>query len=164
MVLADAFAEEEPKIFWEAAKSLGSIKGKKAVPRLIEALLSASSVEKRVAASYALGWIGDTRAFTYLESVILDRRADPRLRGQVAEALGLLRDARAVEPLTECIRDESPEVRFWSAYALGQLGDVRALAALKEVKATDHVVLPGWGKISDEAADAIEQIQVAKSG
>ena len=162
--LLAAFQDDDIRLSWEASKSLGLIGGKRIVRPLISTLLEGSSVDKRAAAAYALGFVGDKRAVEPLLGVLLNAKEETKVREHATEALAHLGDNRAIEPLIDCLSDESPEVRFWSAYALGQLGDSRALVALKEVKATDHVVLPSWGKISDEAADAIEQIKLAKSG
>jgi hypothetical protein len=45
-------------------------------------------------------------------------------------ALGILRDARAVEPLIGLLRDPSPALRESAAEALGNLNDTRAVPAL----------------------------------
>ncbi len=161
--LLAAFEDDDISLTWEASKSLGLIGAKRSVRPLIATLFESQTVDRRAAAAYALGFVGDKRAVEPLLRVLLNRKEETKVRGYATEALAQLGDNLAIEPLIDCLSDESPEVRFWSAYALGQLGDVRALAALKEVKATDHVVLPGWGKISDEAADAIKQIRLMKS-
>lgn len=157
-----AFRDENVSLRWESAKVLGIIGSKRAVRPLITSLLEAESVESRTAAAYALGFIGDKRALDPLLHVLLNHKEEAKVRGEAAEALALLRDTRAVVPLIECLKDDSPEVRFWSAYALGELGDKKALPELERLATIDEAVLPEWGKISNEAASAIESIQ-AKS-
>ena len=48
----------------------------------------------------------------------------------IIEALGEIRDAQAVEPLIQTLRDPSAEVRWEAALALGEIGDERAIAPL----------------------------------
>jgi len=55
---------------------------------------------------------------------------DPMVRGHAAATLGALGDARAVDSLTNLLRDQHPFVRTQTALALGKLGDRRALPAL----------------------------------
>jgi HEAT repeat protein len=43
------------------------------------------------------------------------------VREQVAFALGQLRDPRAIDGLTNALKDESADVRRQAAFALGQL-------------------------------------------
>ena len=50
------------------------------------------------------------------------------VREKAAEALGMIKDARAVIPLIDALNDES--VRGSAAYALGKIGDSRAVAPL----------------------------------
>jgi HEAT repeat protein len=69
-------------------------------------------------------------------------------RCNLAEALGVIKDLRAVEPLIAALRDEDPDVRSSSADALGEIGDSRAVeplvAALKAKE--DAKRHPGdWG-------------------
>lgn len=50
------------------------------------------------------------------------QHADPEVRRAAADALRNLADARAVEPLIACLRDESRDVRIGAAQALESLG------------------------------------------
>jgi HEAT repeat protein len=157
--LFKAFEDPNTDLNWEAAKSLGILQGKRAVRPLIDFLLEAEAPEKRAAAAYALGLIGDKKALDALLQALLNQNEAATVRGYAAEALAFLGDTRAVIPLIDSLRDRLPEVRFWSAYALGEIGDERASADLKRLIATDEGILPGWGKISEEAANAVESIQ-----
>lgn len=154
-----AFENDDTGLFWEVAKSLGIIGSKRAVRSLITVLLGDKLKDKREAAAYALGLLRDKRAFEPLLHVLSSQAESPKLRGHTAEALALLKDTRAVSALVDCLNDASAEVRFWSAFALGDLGDAQVLSDLEQIFATDDGVLPGWGRVSDEAASAIERIR-----
>ncbi|TAJ44300.1 HEAT repeat domain-containing protein [Methanofollis fontis] len=54
----------------------------------------------------------------------------PEYRWGAADALGRLRDARAVDPLIAAMDDPDPRVRKKAAWALGQIGDARGQRAL----------------------------------
>jgi HEAT repeat protein len=53
------------------------------------------------------------------------------VRRVAAEALGHLRDARAVEPLSAALKDRGDQaLRLYAAAALGQIGDASAVQPL----------------------------------
>lgn len=156
--LLKAFKDQDTHLYWEAAKALGFVGSKRAVRPLAASLLESDSSYRRAAAAHALGLIGDKRSLEPLLQVLLNPHEDSKTRGEAAEALANLNDPRAVDPLIKALQDESTEVRFWSAYALGEIGDERAVPELKRLAATDEAIVPEWGKISSEAANAIEQI------
>jgi len=52
------------------------------------------------------------------------------VRVNAAEALGELKDSRAVEPLLQALRDEDSGVRWSASAALGELKDTRAVDPL----------------------------------
>ena len=60
----------------------------------------------------------------------LDYQKDASVRRAAAEALGKLKDARAVVPLIAALEDESTAVRREAAEALGKSGDARAVEPL----------------------------------
>jgi HEAT repeat protein len=62
----------------------------------------------------------------------LDQMRSPEatVRQQACDALGKLRDRRAVAPPSAALIDKSPEVRKHAAAALGELGDPSAVASL----------------------------------
>ncbi len=113
----------------------------------------------RLAAAKALGLLGDKRAVKPLITVLLrtkakvvhapttkvvddqDRRhldfdfdgeewEESELRAEVAQTLGELKDARAVEPLCTALADEWGHVSTQAAWSLGKLGDKRAVGPL----------------------------------
>ena len=75
------------------------------------------------------------------------------VRRGAAEALGIMRDPRAVAALTEQLRDENAWVRFESARALSEIGDQAALPALQWMAESD-TELP----VRDMARAAVEKI------
>ncbi|NLE76885.1 MAG: HEAT repeat domain-containing protein [Chloroflexi bacterium] len=71
---------------------------------------------------------------------------------EIIRALGLIGDARAVEPLIDFLGGELPVVSSAAAAALGRIGDLRAVGPLVAVLHSDNWWLQGW------AAPALEQI------
>jgi HEAT repeat protein len=70
---------------------------------------------------------------TQIEKLIKDLTdPDPSVRGNTAAALGLLKDARAVEPLIAALKHEDSFLRWSAALALDIIGGAKAQAALKE--------------------------------
>jgi HEAT repeat protein len=69
----------------------------------------------------------------------LGYRNDDGVRALAAWSLGMIGDARAVEPLITALKDQSRSVRENAASALGKIGDARAveplIAALKDINA-----------------------------
>jgi len=91
-------------------------------------------------------------------------------RAQAAEKLGLSGARRAIDPLTEALKDEMPEVRLRAARALGLLGgksSVRALVhALNEsshwstIRVAD--ILTGMGRqVVDDLIDGFPQLSLS---
>jgi HEAT repeat protein len=127
---------------------------------VVEALIAALQDEtddRREAAAGALGEIGDTRAVEPLITALRDKSrwvrmkviwslrkigapAVPSLiaalrnsetnREAVVEALGEMRDVRAVEVLVAALKNEAAPMREAAAEALGKIGDVRAVKPL----------------------------------
>ncbi len=82
-----------------------------------------------------------------------DRR--PAVRRAAAEALGALRDERAVEPLLRALEDRRPAVRRAVARALGQLGDARAVGPLlRALEDEDWTVRRATAEALGELGDA----------
>lgn len=156
--LLAAFNGENVKVQWEAAKSMGLIGSKRAIKPLIEALLTSLSTEKRTAAAYALGLLKDERAVKPLVDILNNKKEHPKLRGQSAEALANFNRREVVDSLLEALKDQEPEVRFWSAFALGELRVRKALPALKRLAEKDTAHVPSWWIVSSEAVDAIHRI------
>ena len=58
------------------------------------------------------------------------KEADKYVRIKAANALGTIKDSRAVEPLIAALKDEDRDVRIKAALALGDIGDPRAIEPL----------------------------------
>jgi HEAT repeat protein len=164
-ILLKAFDRGGASVTWEAAKALGSIKSKRAIKPLIDALLQSEEAEKRAASAYALGLLRDKRAIETLLRVLQNKVEQPKVRGQAAEALAWFddRSKRVIDALIDGLEDASVEVRFWSAFALGELKIRRAVNKLERLAAEDDEVLPGWWSVSKEASDALDRIRSKSS-
>lgn len=161
VALLEVFSGQNITLSLEAAKSLGILKSKRAVPVLIEELRKGNNVDKRTASAYALGLLLDERAIDPLVSVLKNKNDSPKVRGGAAEALiwfGKKRK-RVVDALINGLEDASVEVRFWSAFALGELKIRRAANKLERLAAEDDEVLPGWWSVSKEASNALDRIR-----
>ncbi len=112
---------------WKAARALGALGDKSAVPALIAALGDASGSVRECAAD-ALGALGDAGA----GEALLARAGDssPAVRLAVIAALGKLAHAPAAEALRKALKDEAPLIRAAAAAALGALGDKNSYDAL----------------------------------
>jgi HEAT repeat protein len=112
--------KQKPDI--EALTKDGGIKG------LIKALRS-DDFETQSRAAKALGLLGST-AMDQLLSELKTR--DRGIKLSLIEALGEIKDPRAVASLSETLRDNNAEVRWDSAIALGEIGDESAVPVLKK--------------------------------
>ena len=54
----------------------------------------------------------------------------PKVRGNAALTLGLIRDTQAIAPLISALKDPEPEVRMWAAEALGEMPNRQAVKPL----------------------------------
>jgi HEAT repeat protein len=109
----------------EALAAFGAL----AVPALLELLLDTAHPAARVWAARILGRIGDNRATDALVARLHDR--DDLLRMAAAEALGEIRDGRALQPLVRAtLRDPAPQVRAHAAGAVAKIEGERALDVL----------------------------------
>lgn len=80
-------------------------------------------------AAQALGELG-TDGVEYLIHT-LDSTRNKEARLGIIEALGIIGDARAVNPLISHMKDGSNEIRWETALALGEIGDSSAIPSLK---------------------------------
>jgi HEAT repeat protein len=111
-----------------AASALGESKSRLAVPFLARAVRRDPHVWVRRTATYALGTIGDPRAYEPLVAAL--NSGDWEVRAAAVTALCDLRDARAVEPIAARLADESALVRKRVPWALVKLVGARALPLL----------------------------------
>jgi HEAT repeat protein len=161
--LIAALHDLDPALRAESARALGALDSPQAVPGLIAALQTDADVDTRAAAAYALGLLGDPRAIEPLLAKLADTSEDPGVRGFAAEAFTWHGEHRAVPALIAALSDPSAEVRFWAAFALGELADPSALGELERLAHADTEAVPGWGRVKDEAATAIENIRTPSS-
>lgn len=157
-VLLKTLDHEKPEVSFEAAKSLVTLGGKDAVPRIVAIMLKGREPHNRAAAAYSLGMLGDPRAVPGLIE-LLNGNDDAQVRSHAAEALGHIADRRAVDSLIAHLTDGSAEVRFWSVFALGEIGEPAAVPHLKRLASSDTATLPDLGSVSSEARDAIKRIR-----
>jgi HEAT repeat protein len=90
-----------------------------------------------------------------LELVMKDK--DRGVRYSAIDALGNIRDNKAVDPLIQTLRDKDEKVRKGVAYALGEIGDQRAVKPLiQTLKDIDEnvrsITAEALGKIRDKSA------------
>jgi HEAT repeat protein len=159
--LARALADPSPEVRVEAAHALGALKDVRAIEPLTAALrdpdlnvrtevghalvavggpdtlepllrlLSGSeSAEARAGAAKVLGRVGGAAAVEPLSAAL--RNPDEEVSRAAAEALGQLKDPRALEPLARTLDDAAAPawLRYDVARALEALGDWRAVPAL----------------------------------
>ena len=81
-------------------------------------------------AAQALGEIGG-ESVGYLVRA-LENTWNREARLGIIEALGMIRDTRAVSPLIAQLEDSSNEIRWEASLALGEIGDASAIPALRK--------------------------------
>jgi len=123
----------------QAASTLGKLQAIQAIPALLDALADFDPADEssrvNMCASAALAAIGEP-ALEPLIAALQEKRSHPRdswRRYWTTEALGLLCDPRAVEPLITALTDSEKGVREGAAEALGRIRDTRALVPLKHL-------------------------------
>ena len=141
-----------------AVMLLGDIGDTRAVEPLCAALKNDSNGMVRSMAALALGKIGDARAVPALIEALTEKRHDPMILAQkegktvfdklrimktvidggfmgaessAAEALGRIKDARAVVPLIALLENGGFLEQSAAAEALGEIGDAQAIAPLE---------------------------------
>ncbi len=115
----------------EAIEGIGHIGSPQAIQSLIDVFRhdwdDTETITAWQKAATALAAIGEP-SLPALLTALLDE--DDNVRQGVAEALGKLRDPRAVDPLINALQDEQSIVRAYAADALAELGDERAIKPL----------------------------------
>jgi len=79
-------------------------------------------------------------------------------REKAAEALGNMRNAKAVEPLITALKDENGDVRWKAVVALGEIGDKKAIDSLNNLLRNENNDL-----IRESAKEVLEKIKADKS-
>jgi hypothetical protein len=89
----------------------------------------------RIAAVYALGFLGVKLSVPRLIHILEESREPLTLRCHTAEALGNVQDPRAVAVLERVLmRKEPPSLKKWCIYALSQIGTSKAKMILTRIK------------------------------
>jgi HEAT repeat protein len=92
---------------------------------LLAQIATDKSIRKwpRIAAIYALGFVGEDKFVDTIRKILADATDDVLVRSHVAEALGNLRDKCAVPLLQDVLNYEPPpELSESCSYALNELG------------------------------------------
>ena len=116
--LIDRLKDSDAGVRRAAARSLGNLHSRRAVPALI-AVLDDRDREVRAAAAGALGSIEDSRAVGPLQLLIKDPSAD--VRSQAVDALREIKDPSATSAITGALKDDHPNVRRAALEALREL-------------------------------------------
>lgn len=164
--LIDGIAKGSEIDAFEAAKAFIALEPRGYTQNLVEILKAAETSHNKEAAAYTLSWQEkDNEALDALIDALLAFELPESVRGQAAEGIGEHKPRKnhklrqkAETAILAALKDESPEVRFWSCFAAGKMKLREALPILHQMKDEDKSVNPGWWYVSEEAEDAIEWI------
>jgi HEAT repeat protein len=141
--IAQLLKDDDPRVRAAAANALGELGDKSVVPQLIEAVdFSAGAGNDRETRAIneanrqiakALGELGDHRAAAVLLKMLNSK--DSFVKLEAVEALGMLRETTAVEPLMVIATDDNQEpfIAKKAIIALGRIGDPRAVPAIEKM-------------------------------
>jgi HEAT repeat protein len=77
----------------------------------------------RIAAIYALGFLGDRALAPKIRKILADKETDPDIRGHAAEALGNIKDKASIKLLRDVLQNQPTAVlRVSCNYALSEMG------------------------------------------
>lgn len=135
--LSKLLTDSDMRVRQQAARSLRQIgaPARAAVPSLLEALFDGEG-PVRVAATRALGTIGDTSAVPQLLKVA-DTTAWDTLHSWATDSLVRLGAPEAAVHLIRRLESERAWQRRWAARELGSVGSADALPALREARKRD---------------------------
>lgn len=136
-----------------AVKALGRIAGVRAMKSLEIALKNGQDVMVVQTAAEVLGEIGKPAVEVLISAL---RHRSPDVRRSAAEALGAIKDTRALRPLTSALKDADWSVRLRAANALGEIGNASAVESLEAVLADKKA------NVRQAAADALKMIRKAR--
>ena len=166
--LIEALKDENVHVRSVAAQVLGAIRDAAAAKPLTEALARNKSLEDyrvREDAGKSLVAIGKPAVEPLIEAL---KDGDADARYAATEALGEIRDARAVGALIEALKDKDGVVRLGAAWALGEIRDATATGPLIEALkdkykhilkyATPHHERGRYGIVRDRATRALVAI------
>ncbi|MFD9908652.1 HEAT repeat domain-containing protein [Streptomyces sp. NPDC059063] len=134
--------EPYPGLPWQAAKALGRLRVRRAVPELLDLLAEGPHGREQLdrPACDALVAIGGPEVVQGLIGLLGRFRAEGYLAFRVLDALARLRPPEAVEPLLVALWDNLPQRADHVVRTLGAIGDPRAgnaLLALAHSPASD---------------------------
>jgi HEAT repeat protein len=152
----------------------GRLGGTQVVEALIQKLSQKNSISVYFSVIYALGELGDKRAFEMLLNLLHDKNY--AVVSATAEALASLGDKRALEPLLKLLdvrpmrlfwiwiwpklsNLQAASMRYYVAMSLGRLGDTLALPQLEPTKRWDRGIWGRGHKVAAAASFAIERIK-----
>jgi HEAT repeat protein len=125
----EALKSENITVRKEAVYYLGENKEEDAVPLLIQLLSQDQSKEVRIKAIEALGKIGSIDNNSHVDTLIgILRENDTEILTAAVEALGKIKDPKAVKPLINLL--DNRDIRLAAIWALGNVGDKGAVPAL----------------------------------
>lgn len=154
-VLADASCA---RVRLHAATALARVGGAAARGALAEALMRDDDEEVRARAARGLGQLRDHRALPMLAAALANRGETPVVRGEAAEALGLIGRRSATPLLVRAARDSEPDVRAGAAIGLGMIGGPDVVVVLRAL-AEDRAMTSELGPVCDCAGAAIADIR-----
>lgn len=144
--LIKALKDKNKKISARSATALGKIKDRRAIKPLIRNFKSSNS-NIRYASKNAIVQIGKE---SVNELIINSINPNVHVRELSIEALGELKDKKALNVVIEATEDDEYSVRWRAARALGELEDFEAIEALKVL------LKDGNDKVRDESIRSLE--------
>ncbi len=124
--LVIALDDESPYVAYAAARALGSLKDSRAFEPLLKALEDPAA---REVWKYGKDFLNHSvRLKAYAKTLKSLEYVD--VREAAAYSLGIMRDPRAVQPLSSLLSDDNDRLRGLVALSLGRIKDLRAKAPL----------------------------------
>lgn len=160
-VLLGLLTDSPSAVRGEAARALGVIRSKRALPALIDLALHERDPVVRELSLEGLGLLRDERALDALLAIARNPQETSHLRAVAIEQLGVLGSSRpgVLQALEALLADEDPEVAFWALYALGEVGTPAVLPALERAAEADGRTIAPFGTLRDEARRAAAMIR-----
>lgn len=135
-----------------SAYAVGKIHDARAMDPLLKMLETARDEETRGAATFGLGFLGNSKAVPFLENEL--KNDSQRIRIAAATALGLLSNSAGFDEALKDTYSENTNIRTSAVEALGVIGDKRAAPRLKEMIDDPRL---GW---KSEAILSLKQIEI----
>ncbi|MBN1169968.1 HEAT repeat domain-containing protein [Candidatus Micrarchaeota archaeon] len=135
-VFTDALKSPDATMVIEAAFGLGTIADPKTTRPLLEALRNTENDNARNRITFTLSKIGKPAVPELIKAL-----NDERINGYAAEALGRIKDARALPALINIVKNKKSKIRANAALSLGLIGDRMAVPALMAAYRENNVDL-----------------------